>query len=74
MCSSISKKSMEEVWGRSTNQMKHELAPIILQILSKYVSPEALLLAQIHTLSKWYAISFIYAYVQEELASTQKKY
>jgi hypothetical protein len=46
MYSSIAKHTMEEVWGRSPNHFQIEIIPTILQMLSKDLSPEALLLVQ----------------------------
>ena len=46
MYSSIAKEAMEEVWGRSPNRFQIEIIPTILQMLTKDLSPEALLLVQ----------------------------
>ena len=46
MYSSIAKQAMEEVWGRTPNRFQTEIIPTILQMLTKDLSPEALLLVQ----------------------------
>ena len=46
MCSSIAKKAMKEVWGRSPNRIQCEITPTILQVLRNDLSPEAQILAQ----------------------------
>ena len=46
MYSSIAKQAMEEVWGRTPNRFQIEIIPTILQMLTKDLSPEALLLVQ----------------------------
>ena len=46
MYSSIAKEAMEQVWGRSPNRFQSDIIPIILQMLSKDMCPEALLLVQ----------------------------
>ena len=46
MYSSIAKQAMEEVWGRTPNRFQIEIIPTILQMLTKDVIPEGLLLVQ----------------------------
>lgn len=46
MYSLIAKQAMEEVWGRTPNRFQTEIIPTILQMLTKDLSPEALLLVQ----------------------------
>ena len=46
MYSSIAKQAMEEVWGQTPNRFQTEIIPTILQMLTKDLSPEALLLVQ----------------------------
>ena len=46
MYSSIAKQAMEEVWGRTPNRFQKEIIPTILQMLTKDLSPQALLLVQ----------------------------
>jgi hypothetical protein len=46
MYSSIAKEAMEQVWGRTPNRFQTDIIPTILQMLSKDMCPEALLLVQ----------------------------
>ena len=46
MYSSIAKEAMEQVWGRTPNRFQTEIIPTILQMMTKDVLPEALLLVQ----------------------------
>ena len=46
MYSSIAKEAMEQVWGRTPNRFQIAIIPTILQMLTKDLSPEVLLLVQ----------------------------
>ena len=46
MYSSITKRAMEEVWGRSPNHFQSEIIPLIMQMMAGDLTPEGLLLVQ----------------------------
>ena len=46
MYSSIAKRAMEEVWGRTPNHFQSEIIPLILQMMAGDLTSEALLLVQ----------------------------
>ena len=46
MCSSIAKRAMEEAWDRSPNHFQSEIIPLMLQMMTGYLTSEGLLLLQ----------------------------